>query len=335
MTMTSTAAWRNWQSKEAGGGGWGAGLHAGPLDGRWSRPSARAVPMGVVVWLPCRKDARFFTPHSRRLPACLLVTWLRPSSPGSGATRAGFCLASLSKLRWGWGGVLARPLEAVLRMGESWRFQKLGPLEHRLQAKADGDSGLSRDLTRAGAGPRPGHLKPLGRLPFSQGPVFACPRVPPIPLSEDFWHHLVQPGSSCPSPAVSPYGPGAPQGLAGIPGRRLFQKRWLGSARSAVAGGGVMWPAARRRGGGVELAGRAALSCRAGDRGPGDDGLAQAVGWSRVAPDLAGPRPSSPDSCPWGPLSCLRSRINGRSFWEAWWPVSPSSYSTDWEWGSE
>lgn len=46
MTMTSTAAWRNWQSKEAGGGGWGAGLHAGPLDGRWSRPSARAVPTG-------------------------------------------------------------------------------------------------------------------------------------------------------------------------------------------------------------------------------------------------------------------------------------------------
>lgn len=329
MTMTSTAAWRNWQSKEAGGGGWGAGLHAGPLDGRWSRPSARAVPTGVVVWLPCRKDARFFTPHSRRLPACLLVTWLRPSSPGSGVTRAGFCRASLSKLRWGWGGVLARPLEAVLRMGESWHFQKLGPLEHRLQAKADGDSGLSRGLARAGAGPRPGHLKPLGRLPFSRGPVFACPGSP----------RFLSPRISCTmSCSLGPAAPPRPFHLMVLEPPRDWQESLGGSSsrRDGWVLRGQLWPGVGSRGlllgeGAAAWSWQGRPILQGGDRGPGDDGLAQAVGWSHVAPDLAGPRPSSPDSCPWGPLSCLCSRINGRSFWEGSWPLSPLSYSTDWE----
>ena len=267
MTTTSTAAWRNLQSKEPGGRREGSGASHGPLDGRWSRPSARAVPTGVVVvYLPCRKDARFSGPRSRRrsrrLPACLLVTWLRPSSPGSGVRRAGFCRASLSKLQWGWGGVLARPLKAVLRMGESRRFQKLGPLEHRLQAKAAGDSGLSRGLTRAGVGPRPGHLKPLGHLPFSQGPVLPAPGPPASSLrgflapSHAAWDQLPLPGRFT-LWSWSPPGAGRKPWAAALPEEMVAfcavscGRGWGHVARCSEKG---------RRGG----AGRAAPSCRRG-----------------------------------------------------------------------
>ena len=302
MTTTSTAAWRNLQSKEPGGRREGSGASHGPLDGRWSRPSARAVPTGVVVvYLPCRKDARFSGPRSRRLPACLLVTWLRPSSPGSGVRRAGFCRASLSKLQWGWGGVLARPLKAVLRMGESRRFQKLGPLEHRLQAKAAGDSGLSRGLTRAGVGPRPGHLKPLGHLPFSQGPVFACPGSP----------RFLSPRISCTiSCSLGPAAPPRPFHLMVLEPPRGWQEA-LGSGSSRRDGcvlRGQLWPGVGSCGpllgegaAGWSWQGRPIL--QEGDRGPGGDGLAQAVGWSHVAPDVAGPLPSGhvDNPLPWIP----------------------------------
>lgn len=97
-TMMSIAAWRSWRSKEpAGRGGSGPGK---------SRPAA--LPGASLLGLP---QARVRTRASVRAQTDEHVFTSCPP-PGSGG------------------------LPAPAGRGESWCFQKQGPLEHRLQAEA-------------------------------------------------------------------------------------------------------------------------------------------------------------------------------------------------------